>query len=251
MRWAARPGRPGTSRRTTCRAAHRDRCTARADEAAARCGRGRRPLDGPGAGTGWQPPGPARRIRRRAVGRGVTAQFAGPDRFAYEGDQQGFPLPQLGAQAVLHRARPVVEFGLCGDEETAAGEHPVGVEVRRCGAGVGGMLVRADDSGVDRDVPVDLTRRIGLGLDQLEQSFPGSVSRPQPVSFVDGLPRAEPFGQVTPLHAGPYPVQNPVDHLPVIPPPAATTITEWQKRPEPDGGQSHSASVRSPRPVTA
>jgi hypothetical protein len=48
----------------------------------------------------------------------------------------------------------------------------------------------------------------------------------------DGLPRTEPFGQVTPLNAGPHPVQNPVDHLPLIPPPAATTVAEWQERPK-------------------
>nr|WP_247698047.1 hypothetical protein [Streptomyces sp. RK75] len=47
------------------------------------------------------------------------------------------------------------------------------------------------------------------------------------------LPRAEPFGQVTPLHAGPHPVQNPVDHLPVVPPPATTTVAGWQERPQP------------------
>lgn len=34
------------------------------------------------------------------------------------------------------------------------------------------------------------------------------------------------------MHAGPHPVQNPVDHLPVIPPPAATTVTDRQERPK-------------------
>lgn len=89
------------------------------------------------------------------------------------------------------------------------------------------------DGGVDREVPVDLTCRIGCGLDLLEQSFLCSVGRPQPVAYIDGLPRPEPFGQVTPLHPGPHPVQNPVDHLPVIPPSATTPVADRQERPQP------------------
>lgn len=50
-------------------------------------------------------------------------------------------------------------------------------------------------------------------------------------TFVDGLPRTEPFDQVTPLHAGPDPVKNPVDHLAVIPPPASTPVADREKWP--------------------
>lgn len=89
------------------------------------------------------------------------------------------------------------------------------------------------DGGVDRDVPVDLLSRVGLGLDLLEQAFPRSVGRPQAVAFIHRLPWAEPFGQVTPLNAGPHPVRNPVDHLPVIPPPATTPVADRQERPQP------------------
>lgn len=95
------------------------------------------------------------------------------------------------------------------------------------------MLVRADDGGVDRDVPVDLARGIRRGLDLLEQAFLGSVSRPQAVAFVDGLPRTEPFGKIAPLHSGPHPVQDPVEHLPVIPPPATTPVADRQQWPQP------------------
>lgn len=91
----------------------------------------------------------------------------------------------------------------------------------------------AHDGGVDRDVPVDLTLLIRRGLDLLEQTLPRSVGRPQPVAFVDRFPGPEPFGQVTPLHAGPNSVQNPVDHLPMVPPPATTPVTDRQKRPQP------------------
>lgn len=92
------------------------------------------------------------------------------------------------------------------------------------GTGTGRILMRADDRGVHRDIPVDLTCRVGRGLDLLEKAFPGSVSRPKAMAFLNGLPRPEPFGQVTPLNSGPHPVQDPVDHLPVIPPPATTTV---------------------------
>lgn len=50
---------------------------------------------------------------------------------------------------------------------------------------------------------------------------------------MDGLPRAEPLGKVTPLHAGPHPVQDPVDHLPVVPPSATTSVTHRQERLQP------------------
>lgn len=95
------------------------------------------------------------------------------------------------------------------------------------------MLMRADNGGVHRDVPVDLTRRIGCGLDLLEQSLPSTVGGPQAMALIDGLPWAEPFWQVTPLHTGSHPVQNPVDHLSVIPPPPTTPVADRQERPQP------------------
>lgn len=39
------------------------------------------------------------------------------------------------------------------------------------------MLMRTDDGGADRDVPVDLPGRVCLGLDLLAQAFPGSRRR--------------------------------------------------------------------------
>lgn len=79
----------------------------------------------------------------------------------------------------------------------------------------------------------DLTRGLGRGLNLLQQTLPRPVGRPQPVAFVDRLPRPEPFRQVTPLHTGPHPVQNPADHLPVIPPPATTLVADRQEQPQP------------------
>jgi hypothetical protein len=62
---------------------------------------------------------------------------------------------------------------------------------------------------------------------------PMSISRPQPVPFVDRFPRPEAFGQVTPLHPGPYPIQDAVDHLAVVPPPATLAVAHRQERPQP------------------
>lgn len=95
------------------------------------------------------------------------------------------------------------------------------------------MLMSSHDRGVDRDVPVDFTRSVGGGLDLLEQPLPSPLTRPQSVPLVDRFPRRGPFGQVTPLHSGPNPVKNPVNHLPVVPPPATAPVADWQERPQP------------------
>lgn len=102
--------------------------------------------------------------------------------------------------------------------------HPLNRGGRRIGPGSGHVLMCADNGEVDRDIPVDLSSGVAV--------VPSAVSRPQTVSFVDGLPRAEPFRQVTPLHARPNPVQNPADHLPMVPPPAITPVADGQERTE-------------------
>lgn len=45
-------------------------------------------------------------------------------------------------------------------------------------------LVGADRGGIDVDVPVDMTRCVGDGLDVLEQPFPGAVCRPHHLPLV-------------------------------------------------------------------
>lgn len=79
------------------------------------------------------------------------------------------------------------------------------------------------DGGVHRDAPVDLARDIGSGLNLLQQTPPRPVGRPQSVAFIDGLPGAEPLGKIPPLHSGSHPMQDPIDHLSVIPPSAPTS----------------------------
>lgn len=110
------------------------------------------------------------------------------------------------------------------------------------------MLMSPHYGGVKRDGPVDVTRRISGGLHLLEQLLPCPVARPQSVPFADGLPRTEPFGQVTPLNARPHPVQNPVNYLPVVPPPATTPVADRQQRPPLLLGLKH-PGVLSSQPV--
>jgi len=92
------------------------------------------------------------------------------------------------------------------------------------------MLMSADRCGVDVDIPVDAARSIHDGLDVLEQPFPGVVGRPQLMPLLDRLPRAETLGQRAPLAAGAEPVNDPVDHLAVVPPSAAPIVARGQQR---------------------
>jgi len=90
--------------------------------------------------------------------------------------------------------------------------------------------VGADLGGVDVDIPVDIACGVGDGLDVPERPLPSPVGRPQQVPFVDRLPGAEALGQLAPLTAGAEPVNDPIDHLPVVPPPAAPVIALGQQR---------------------
>jgi hypothetical protein len=52
------------------------------------------------------------------------------------------------------------------------------------------------------------------------------------MALVHGLPRAEPLWKVAPVRPSPDPVENPVDHLPVITLPSTPPIADRQKRPQ-------------------
>lgn len=78
------------------------------------------------------------------------------------------------------------------------------------------MLVATDRGRINRDVPVESTGGIDLGLHLLKQPFPGSDGRPAPVALVEGLAWPVAFRQVPPLHPGPHPVQDAVDHVTVV-----------------------------------
>ena len=77
------------------------------------------------------------------------------------------------------------------------------------------------------------TVRVGRSLDLLKQTLPRTVRRPQPVPLVDGLPGPEALRQIAPVHPGPHPVQNPVDHLTMVTPPPTPTIAHRQERQQP------------------
>lgn len=97
-------------------------------------------------------------------------------------------------------------------------------------AGACGVLMGPHHGGVHRDVPIDVTGCVSHRLNLLQKAFPCAIGGPPSVTFIDGLPRSESFRQVTPLDPGPDPVQDPVDHLPVVPPPATTAVAHRQKR---------------------
>src|SRR5512142_1986726 len=95
-----------------------------------------------------------------------------------------------------------------------------------------GVLVGADHGGVDRDDPL---HRLPVGVDlQIgEDPLPGTVRGPPPMPLVQRLPRAVPLRNVPPRRPRGQLPHDPVDHLPVIPPPPATPARRWQQRRDP------------------
>jgi hypothetical protein len=76
--------------------------------------------------------------------------------------------------------------------------------------------------------PVDTTREVGVSLDGTQDPVPHTVRRPASMPFIDGLPTAETLGKIPPRYARPNPEQDPVEHLAVIVPPAATSSRRRQ-----------------------
>lgn len=81
----------------------------------------------------------------------------------------------------------------------------------------GSMLVSADDSRVDPDVPA-LQTSVAPALELGQQPLPGPIRRPPPVSVVDGLPRPVPNGQVTPRAPRPGTPQHSIQDAAMISP---------------------------------
>lgn len=77
------------------------------------------------------------------------------------------------------------------------------------GAGkVRAVLMGTVDRRVDRHVPVNVTRSVGLGQDVREYAVPGAVGCVAAMPLPDGLPRAIPFRQITPRDPGPVAVDD-------------------------------------------
>lgn len=118
---------------------------------------------------------------------------------------------------------------------------------RRSLPGASSVVGRAHGGRVDRDVPVNVTCGVRLGLDLLEKHLPRSVRRPAAMPLVDRPPRPVPIRQIPPLHARPNPVRHPVHHLPAVPPSPTTTVAYRQKwlKPLPLGIRQIASTPRS------
>src|SRR4051812_16674804 len=74
----------------------------------------------------------------------------------------------------------------------------------------------AVDRGVDAHRPVDPTLGVGEGQQRRQDVVPGSVGAKSPVTLPHRLPWTELHRQITPGDPGAIPVDDPLDHLPVI-----------------------------------
>lgn len=83
-------------------------------------------------------------------------------------------------------------------------------------SGSGGVLVGADDGGVDRYQPVDVTARVGLRLRGLEHPLERAVRRPPAETGMETGPRSVPLGHVPPSDPSAELLHDPVEHHPVI-----------------------------------
>ena len=92
-----------------------------------------------------------------------------------------------------------------------------------------------------QSVPLGL---IAPGPQPAQDLLPGPVQRPAAMPVIDGLPVPVPLRQVPPRAAGPGPEQDPVDHHPVIVPPAPLPA---HRAGIIGSSRCHSSSVRSCR----
>ena len=76
--------------------------------------------------------------------------------------------------------------------------------------------MRTGDGGVHADLPVDQPGSIRVGQQLGQDPVPGAVPSQAPVPLPHRLPRTELRRQVTPGDPGAVPVDDPLDHLPVI-----------------------------------
>lgn len=127
------------------------------------------------------------------------------------------------------------------------GRAPFRRHSRHAPSGPGSVLVGPAGGRIDvHHRPVDPAFRVSVGQDGREDPVPRAVRRPASVSLVSGLPRTEARRQIPPWHPGAKPVRDPLMILRCL----------IQRPPRcPDFGRcgrsrTHSACVRSPRPMT-
>jgi hypothetical protein len=118
------------------------------------------------------------------------------------------------------------------------------------------MLVSTHNAGIDLSGPVEIPTGVRVSLQPLQDPGPGAVLLPAGESVVAGLRRPVALRDLVPLRTVVDPPQNPVDHLPVITPPAPTLrVHARQQRlqavPSPHqlNHQPRRDNDRSPQPV--
>ena len=99
-------------------------------------------------------------------------------------------------------------------------------------AGPGRMLMRPRDGGIRADRPVAALGLITPGPQPVQDLLPGPVQRPAAMPVIDGLPVPEALRQVPPRAPRPGPEEDPVDHRPVIGPPATPAADQTAGTPE-------------------
>src|SRR5271165_2030629 len=101
---------------------------------------------------------------------------------------------------------------------------PRGVISSRDAAGAGRVLMGPGDGGVRADCPVLALGLVAPGPQPVQDLLPGPVQRPAAMPVIHGLPVPEALRQVPPRAPCPGPEEDPVDHRPVIGPPAAALL---------------------------
>src|SRR5271169_7208126 len=99
-------------------------------------------------------------------------------------------------------------------------------------AGSGRMLMGAGDGGVRADRPARAFGLIAPGPQPVQDRLPGPVQRPAAMPVIDRLPVPEALRQITPGAPRPGTEEDPIDHLPVIGPPATSRRITRQEHPQ-------------------
>jgi len=84
--------------------------------------------------------------------------------------------------------------------------------------------------GVDGEGPLDVADSVVLDLHRLQQPRPGAVLIPAFPPLITGLPGPVPLWNIPPRRTRPQPPQDPVHHLPMIPPPTPPPVGHRQQR---------------------
>src|SRR5215510_14690814 len=100
-------------------------------------------------------------------------------------------------------------------------------------AGPSRVLMSTDHSGVRAHRPVLTFGLVAPRPQPIQDLLPPTVQRPAAMPVVRGLPVAIPGRQVAPHSARPRPMEDPVDHRPVIIPPRPVHVLRRQQRHQP------------------